>query len=328
MHKKHSLVGMAGLMTMLLVVGCGEDGPWVGTYDVQGTWKLSGPLEGGKTVGQATSELLVDQVAGALPAPSFVEDKVRKLLESSVGGAVRIAVDKGMPADLGPDGKVTKLLRQTLAAVDLESTLQLEGESGGELEGTETVMAIEYVINGKRHRVSAGELADGAQSSIDAPWSGEEFEEGTLSVAPHSVAIRYGALVRLVASDLLQASELSALDAQVKSALSCKTIVAAITGGGSGLKISVIGWDHTIGAAELEQLCDSALSSLTKKTLGRFELDSRVEVGGDVAWSITPGTGAIKLDSRPNFGGIVNIAPAAIAPKVGVSFQGTQQQQQ
>jgi hypothetical protein len=325
MLKTNSLAGLVGLMIVALLPACSEEGLWVGTYDVSGTWKLSGPLEGSETVGQATSELLVNQVAGAIPAPSFVEDKVRGLLESSVGSAVRVAVDKGMPADLGPDGKVTRLLRQTLAAVDLESTLQLEGDSGGELEGTETITAVEYVINGKRHRVSAKDLVEGDQTGIEATWSGEEFEEGTLSIAPHSVALRYGALVRLVASDLLQASELSALDVQVKSALSCKTIVSAITGGGTGLKISVVGWDYTLGASELEQLCNTALSTLAQKTLGRFELDSRVEVGGDVTWSVTPETGAVKLRSDPAFGGIVNIAPAAIAPKVSASFEGTQQ---
>jgi len=314
-------MGLAGLIVAMLWAGCAEEGPWVGTYDVSGSWKLSGPLEGGKTVGQATSELLVEEVAGAVPAPSFVEDKVRDLLESAIGGKVRVVVDKGMPADLAPDGKVTKLLRQTLAAVDLESTLRLEGERGGELEGTETVTAVEYVIGGKRRRVAAGELSDGAEAGIVAPWSGEEIEEGTLSVTPHSVAIRYGALVQLIASDLLQAAELSALEAQVKSALSCKTIVTAITGSGAGLKISVVGWDYTIGAAELERLCDAALSTLTQRALGQFELDSRVEVGGRVSWFRAPGTGAIKLQSQPDFGGVVAIAPRAIAPKVGVSFR-------
>jgi hypothetical protein len=294
----------------------------VGTYDVDGRWKLSGPLDGNRTVGDATSELLVDELATSLPAPSFVEERVRDLVEAAVAGKVRTAVDSAVPPDLRPDGKVTRLLRQTLAAVDVESTLTLEGESGGEFEGTETVTAVTYVINGKARRVAVSELGGEGTASVEAAWAGEERQEGTLTVDPHGVAIRYGALVRLVASDLLQAAELSALESQVTSALSCKAIVAAVTGGGSGLKISVVGWSHTVGASELESACSAVVSKLQKRALGRFELDSRVEVGGDVAWSVAPESGSIELQSAPGFGGVVNVLPRAIAPKVGVVFTG------
>ena len=62
---------------------------------------------------------------------------------------------------------MTRLLRQTLAAVDVESTLQLEGESGGELEGTETVTALTYVINGKTRRVAVSELGGLSERHIN-----------------------------------------------------------------------------------------------------------------------------------------------------------------
>ena len=60
------------LVVVLLLSACGEEGPWVGTYEVGGTWKLNGPLSGGKSVGEATAELFVDEVSGALPAPDTV----------------------------------------------------------------------------------------------------------------------------------------------------------------------------------------------------------------------------------------------------------------
>lgn len=314
------MIRMASLVIALSWVGCGEEGPWVGTYDVSGTWKLNGPFAGNRTVGDAMSELLVDEVARALPAPSFIESKVHDWLESSVGAKIKLAVDSSMPADLAPNGKLTLLLGQTLASVDLESTLDLEGERGGEFEGAETITGVSYVINGQTRKVSLSELGQDAKASIVAAWSGNESADGTLTVNPHSVSIRYGALVRLVASDLLQASELSALDAKVKSALGCKSIVAAVLSGGAGLKISVLSWDHTISAAELEQVCDSAMSSVADRAFGRFELDSRVEVGGTVSWSRVPETASITLQSGADFGGVVNIAPRAIAPKLSVSF--------
>ena len=176
------------------------------------------------------------------------------------------------------------------------------------------------MINGKRRRVAVSELGESAQAGIEAAWSGEETHEGTLAITPHPVAIRYGALVRLVASDLLDAAELGALDAQVASALGCKSIVAAVIGGSAGLKISVLGWNHTISAAALETACAVVVSTLEKRALGRFELDGRVEVGGGVTWSSVPQRGSIKLQSGPAFGGVVRIAPKAFAPRVGVSF--------
>jgi len=304
---------------LVLLIGCGEEGAWVGTYEVSGTWKLSGPFEGGRTVGDATAELVVDELAGALPAPSFVEDKVRGWLASSVGDKVRSTVDANMPKELAPGGSVTLLLGQTLAAVELDSTLRLDGERDGEVEGKETVTAVGYVINGKQHQISASKLA-GADTGIEAQWSGEENDGGKLSIDPHPVGIRYGELVRLILGDLLQAAELTALENQLTAALSCKTIVAAILDGGSGLQVSIAGWKHTISAQDLESVCASAMALVEKKALGQFEIDTRVEVGGDVLWSRVEQTESIKLQSGTDFGGVVNVVPKAFAPRVDVAF--------
>lgn len=303
------------LMALVLICGCGETPEWVGTYSASGTWKLSGPLEGGRTVGEATAELLVDEIASALPAPSFVEDKVRDWLEGSVGDTVKSTVDANVPAELAPGGSLTVLLGQTLAAVKVDSTIVLDGDDD-ELKGKETVTSIGYTISGTEHRVTAPDL--GADSGIEAKWSGKGGKS-ELSIDPHTVAIRYGKLVALVAQDLLQASELAALEAQLSSALSCKTIVAAV-GGGSGLKISVVGWDHTISAQDLESICDKAMDLALDKALGQFELDTHVEVGGTVLWSRSATDDVIELESGSDFGGVVNVVPKAVAPQVDVTF--------
>lgn len=306
-----------GLVLMLALTGCGEDPLWVGTYDAKGTWKLSGPLEGGRTVGDATSQLLCDELASALPAPSFVEDKVRDWLEGSVGGKVKSTVDANAPDELGPNGKLTQMLGQSLAAVRVDSTIVLDGDDD-ELSGSETITALEYVIQGKRHRVEATELTREA-SGITASWGGKGGDS-ELTFDRHPVALHYGELVRLAAADLLSVTELAAIESELSSALSCKTIVGAIIGSGSGLKISVAGWSHTVSKGELESACASAMKLAEKQAYGLFGFDTPVEVGGKVGWEVDSDTGVVRLDSADGFGGVVNVVPDAFAPKVGVRF--------
>ena len=164
-------------------------------------------------------------------------------------------------------------------------------------------------------------VANRGATGISARWSGEG-SASTLSIDRHAVAIRYGELVRLVASDLLQAPELGALESKLSAALSCKAIVDAVVGGGSGLKISVAGWAHTIDRGDLEQICGSAVSLVEQKALGQFDLDTPVEVGGSVLWSRAPDSEAasITLQSGADFGGVVSVVPDAFAPKVDVTF--------
>jgi hypothetical protein len=309
---------------VIALAGCGGDGAWVGTYATTGTWKLSGPLEGGRTAGDAAADLLLDELAGAAPVPSFLEDELRGWLSSAVREEIKTAVDTRVPKDLAPGGALTKLLGETLTTVRLESTLVLRGDED-ELGGDETFTAVEYVIGGKPRRLTAAELAGQASAGISATWAGKQRDTSTLAIEPHSVTLHYGALVRRILTDLVQAADLPALDAALRDALGCQTIVAAMLDGGSGFKISLAGWSHTFGAADLEGLCSSAMSKLVERAVGQFELDSRVEVGGAVSWTLTPSTRAIELRSGPDFGGVVNVLPKAIAPKVSVSFTAQRQ---
>ena len=59
-------MGRAVSLFAVLVLGaCGEEPAWVGTYAASGTWKLDGPFSGGRTVGDAAADLLVDAASGA-----------------------------------------------------------------------------------------------------------------------------------------------------------------------------------------------------------------------------------------------------------------------
>jgi hypothetical protein len=312
-----------GLFLCLLVACGGEDGAYVGTYDLKGSWRLGGPFEGGKSVGDVARDHLIGQLASALPAPSFVEDKVRDVLLSTVGEPIRATVDSAMPPELAPGAPLTVLLGKTLAVVEIDSVLVLEGEKEGDFSGNEVISELRYKLDGKTYAVKASEIG-GAGADIRAEWTGEETSVGSLSVERHSVKIGYGALVRHVLSIALGAAELAALEAKVSAAFACDNVVSAIVGSGTGVKISVAGWSHTVGASELSDACNQALSSLSKRTLGQFELDAPVEVGGDVSWQ-DQGAGSFLLSSR-SFGGSLSILPEVIAPQVTVTFTGQRRQ--
>jgi hypothetical protein len=309
-------------LLLLISGGCGgEPPPWAGTYTASGTWKLSGPFAGGRTVGDAAADFLIEKIAGFAPVPSFLEDDLSDWLAGAIREEVKTTVDANMPKDLAPDGALTKLLAETLATIKVESTIVLEqGDDDDELQGNESVTALEYVIRGQKHRISVSQLSGNTGAGIVAQWAGKEPGSGQLSIDPHSVGIRYGELVRLIATDLLQASELTAINTQLASAFSCKAIVAAILQGKPGLEISIVGWSHTISTGDLEGLCASAMSVMESRVLGQLELDTHVEVGGSVTWTRLASPQSIELRSGSDFGGVVNILSRAISPRVGVTF--------
>jgi len=120
-----------------------------------------------------------------------------------------------------------------------------------------------------------------------------------------------------VADHAVDAAGQTKLKDEVHTAVGCDAIVAQILGGGAGLKLSVADWSYTVGDAQLKSACAAVASLVQGRILGLFALDTGVEVGGGVSWSGDP---AGSLSSGPDFGGVVNVAPHAIAPRVTVSF--------
>jgi len=322
---------MRRLVALLFVLpwfGCGDgsplsskDPPWVGQYAASGTWDLGGPLAGGRTVGDAVADLLVAQIVSLTGVPSLLEDKAHEYVDKAIREHVKAVVDPYVPADLAPGGSVYQVLAASLAKVDARSDIVLaEGLMPGSMKGSETFTALEYEHGGKTYKVTAADL--GAGVSIEAEWSGDESGDSTLEVKPHGVSIQFGALVQMVAAQVIDAAGQTDLKNQVQSAVACDQIVALIVGSGQGLEISLSDWSYTVDTADLTSACNSAATLLKDRALGMFALDSKLEVGGDVSWQASGGT-ATGLTSAAGFGGILTVAPPAIAPRVTVAFSAT-----
>ena len=307
------------LVLASVCAGCGgDDPPWIGKWAATGTWDVSGPLAQNRTVGDAVADILVEKIVGLTGVPSLLEDKTHEYVDKAIRDHVKSVVDGNAPAELSPGGSVHKVLAATLASVRAESTIELEeGLLPGSMKGNEIVTAVEYQHDNKAYRLAAAELA-GAGVTIEAEWKGKEDGDNTLEVDQHGVEIHYGELVRRVADHVIDAAGQTKLKDDVHSAISCDQIVSLILGGGAGLKISVSDWSYTMSDADLKKACGDASTLVQSKVLGMFALDTLLEVGGKVTWS---GDGeATGLQSASGFGGIVKVAPPAIAPRVTVSF--------
>jgi hypothetical protein len=311
---------VAAILVTVLVPACnGDDVPWVGRYAATGTWDISGPLAGSRTVGDAVADLLVDEIVKLTGVPSALEGKAHELVSKAIRDHVKSVVDGNAPAELLPGGSVNKVLAASLADVTAVSSIELEeGLLPGSMKGRETVTSVAYRHEGKAYTLAASELA-GAGVSIVADWEGDEEGKRTLEVDPHGVEICYGELVSRVAGHVVDASGQSALRSQVQSAVSCDQIVTLILGGGQGLKVSVSDWSYSVGESDLKGACASTGALLKDSALGLFALDSLLEVGGRVTW-VEEGGKASELRSASGFGGVVKVAPPAIAPRVSVSF--------
>jgi hypothetical protein len=306
---------------LLTLTACGDDPAWIGTYASSGSWDISGPLAGGRTVGDAVADLLVDKIVGLSGVPSPLEDKAHELTDKAIRAHVKSAVDGNAPTELAPGGQVAQLLASSLAKVKVESTITLEeGLLPGSMEGKEDVTSLTYEHEGKAYTLDAAKLA-GAGVSIEAEWEGDEGDGETLDVDQHPVKIRFGELVRRVAEHAVDASGQDKLKNDVVSAVSCDQIVKLILGSSTGLKISVSDWSTTVDSGDLKSACGAAALLLQSRVLGLFALDTKIEKGGSVSYS--GGNPASSLKSGAGFGGIVNVAPRPIAPRVIVEFSAT-----
>lgn len=310
-------------MLFLLAGGCGEDAPWVGQYAATGTWDISGPLKGDRTVGDAVADLLVEKIVGISGVPSALQDKAQELTSKAVRAHVKAVVDKHVPAELQAGGTVNKALAMSLTSARVESIITLEeGLLPGSMKGSESITAITYTHDGKSYRLEPRDLAG---ASVVAEWEGDEEGDDTLEVDPHGVPIQYGEVVKRVAGQVVDAAGLASLADKVSGAVSCDQIVKLILGSGTGLKVTVSEWSYTFAEADLKSACAGAGTLIQKRVLGMFALDTRLEVGGKVKWTPADGDQATSLGSGAGYGGTVNVAPRAIAPRVTVLFSATRQ---
>lgn len=101
------------------------------------------------------------------------------------------------------------------------------------------------------------------------------------------------------------------------TAVNCSTIVAAILGDDASLELSISDWTYEMNAADIGSACDSTHSLVEDQVLGVFAKDAGVTVGGFMTFT------ANTLTSEDGFGGVINIAPEAIAPKIAVTLDAT-----
>ncbi len=305
------------LSSTLLLTGCGafSDPPWVGTYAVTSTWDISGPLANGRTVGDVLTDTLVGEIVGLTPVPGPLEEDAFDLVSSLIRDDVKGAVDASAPAALAPGGTLTVLLGDTLAAITVASTLELEEDLFGGVEGVERIKKLTYEYDGALRELLPSEL-QASGGDMEAEWVGD-VEDERLDIEPHGVPMQYGELIFAIARNVLTEGELAALAADVEAAVSCTSIVDAILGGNTTLGLTIGDWSYGIEAATLTSACDAVRSLIGEKALGLFASDSDIILGGPLT------ADGDTLASRSGWGGVVPIGPETIAPAVTATLSGT-----
>jgi hypothetical protein len=301
------------LPVLAIIAGACGDPDWVGTYEVTGQWNLAGPLADGRSASDVITELAIDQVAQMAPLPAGVREDLAIEIDALFGDELRMYIDSRTPAELRAGGELTTLLSTSLANVTVTSELTLE-EGGDGVEGTERFTRFELTDNVGTLTLMPGELG---QTEIAASWEGEE-EESRFTIEPHDVAIQYGQLVKLAAERAFTAADLETLQNDLLFAVDCSGIVNVLLDGQPSREVTVAGLSFDVEADTLMDACTAMRSLIEDNALGLFAIDAKIQLGGPVIYTDRT------LRNGENFGGIVSIAPAPIAPKVRVTFAGQQ----
>jgi len=317
----------------LLITGCGSDGSsgdivdrhnppdFVGRYEATGNWDLGGPFANGRTVGDAAAELLVEQVIDLVGVPSLLKDKASEVLYGLIAADVKTAIDEQAPPLLQPDSALMQALAASLAKVEVVSAIEIQkGLLPGSVSGEETIVSVSFDIDETTYTLTSADLFPEQVASIAADWSGKVASSSTLDIDEHEFSLRYGELVKQIASLLIEAAELEALAAQAANTVDCSNVVALILDGKTDFGFEVESVGFTLGQADLLDGCGIAKAGL--KDWG-FSVNSKVEVGGAVQLIDEDGDdSAEEIRSAEGYGGSLLIAPGPIAPRIGVSFVG------
>ena len=289
-----------------------------GDYAIDGTWDLSSPLGGDRTLGVVASELFVEEAVGASGVPSSLEGAAEDALEAAIGDRLAGYVDARAPAELAPGSPLMTALGALSARVHYESALSLS-VGGDALDGAETFERIYVVHEGRDYDLPLSS-ASSAGASVEASWSGS-VDGAALEVDPHLVEIRYGLLLVWLADGVLGV-DAAAIAGRAASALVCAPLVDGILDGHTELAIDVGFYTSRIPRSALLDACEEAAATIEARALGLFSLDTPIEIGGTV--DVQSGTaGALELRSGPDHGGHVLIGPHALSPPVAATFVGT-----
>ena len=290
-----------------------------GEHGIEGTWDVSAPIGGDRTLGVVASELFVEEAVGAAGVPSSLEGSTEDALALAIGDRLADLVDARVPAELAPGSPLMAELGMLAARVRYESTLSLSVD-GDAFEGTETFHRV-YVENEGRAFDFPLESVAEAGASFETTWAGVARER-TLDVDPHLIELRYGLFVVWLADSVLGV-DVAAITDRATSGLACGPIVDALLDGRASIDVGVSLLTIRIERATLLAACAEAFSRLETYALGLFSLDTPLEIGGTVDVDFTVSSEAA-LRSGADHGGHVLVGPRALSPPVRATFSGSQ----
>jgi hypothetical protein len=296
---------------------------WAGVYDSQGLWDLSGPITARRTLGDVVADLMVEQIVSLAGVPSLLEDKASDVVRDLIGAKVKALVDTSAPAPLRPDSELMKKLAVVLASTEVTSTIELIAPSRDVVRGTEEVRSFTYGFEGRRKVLAAGDLLARTVPivTIGADWKGK-VSNGALVVEQHDYAIRFGKMLLWVVDNVLEEQGAASLSQAAASALDCIAITAVLLDGQSKFTFGVGLAAFAVGGDKIKDGCQAAGGMVRDKALGLFDLDTGVQLGGEVQPLDADGDRiAERLQSRPGYGGILAVVRASLAPRVTARFE-------
>ena len=303
--------------------GGGQPAPtpdFTGTFNTSGTLDLSGPIGATESVGDGVARIVVDGLVERAGAPSFIEDQVRGALEAALLEPIAAAVDSQTPPEWQIGGEQHTLLTMKLAGIEMETQLTLNGAPNA-LTGTERITAIR--IPGEvplSIDLTALDVDDAGVLSLDAPVTGRS-SDATLTLNPHLFVVRLDQIITQILETQLEI-DTGPLGAFLTGDIDCLPLLAGV-GSEDGLQFSVAGQDFGFSAETVSQLCDSAVSALSGRTMGAFSKETGIEIGGPIGGSGIADDGLVNaIASRPGYGGQFTALPIPLDPTLTATFTG------
>lgn len=299
--------------SLVLVTGCGNDDIQVdGTYISTAVWDLSAPF-GRNGIGGAFADLLIEEAVG-VAVPGLIEDEAIELTSALIRSPIRNLVEARLHEDLKADGPVLLGLRDTLRAVQVETTIKLDDD----IEGTEQVTKLTFSTSADPYVLSAADLPPGV--SVAADLKGDREARDRIELEPYDLQLRYGDLIFILVGEILN-KDVSALRAGANAAVPCDMVVQEITDGDGGFEFSVASKSFTISAGALQTACDVVKSELAQYALGLIRLDSGVQLGGSITLlDSDQDLQADTLSSDQEYQGRITLLPGPFEPQFAVNF--------
>lgn len=200
-----------------------------GAYATEESWDLSDPLDSYPELGDAVADLVIDIIVAQLGLPDSLDAAGELVLDAALGGAISDFVNGTFPTELGPGGGFLGDLRDSLRALEVETTFTLTeddqrppgaADNPNFFTGISTITAL---------RARHGDTA------IDVPVSEPTPARSyaTVLIATRVVVgaqhrLPYGDLIASISGELLGVSDVPAYAAETAAALDCSGLADTI----------------------------------------------------------------------------------------------------